>query len=488
MTLEPTARELSPALGIGAFAEKTLVAAGQCTKVDPAAPPEVGGPARLRRDGRHRRRDQHRRRRPRRLASPSSAAAASATRPSPAPGWPARRRSSPSTSTTGSSTGPRSSAPPTRSTPASTTPVEAIQATHRRQRRGRRHRRGRPPGDLQAGLLRPRPGRHRRAGRRAHPGDDASSCRCSTSSAAAAPLKSSWYGDCLPSRDFPMLIDLYLQGRLAAGRSSSPRPSALDDVEEAFDQDAPRRGPALGGGPVMSRDRPGRHLGHVLAGRRHLGRRQQRLARRRRRTRSSSSTPRTTPTRSRPRSAGGASWRSSAPTRTTTTSTRRPRWPSGSARRSCCTRPTGRCGTWPTRTASPTASWPTARCSPWAGSSCTCCTRPATPRARSACTPRSSARCSRGDTLFQGGPGATGRSFSSFDTIIDSIRERLLTLPGDTAVHTGHGDSTRSARRPAPGGVDRQRALNVRRGSAHSVWSASRSCVAAHIGKPYQMS
>ena len=35
--------ELSPALGIGAFAEKTLVAAGQCTKVDPAAEPEVAG-------------------------------------------------------------------------------------------------------------------------------------------------------------------------------------------------------------------------------------------------------------------------------------------------------------------------------------------------------------------------------------------------------------------------------------------------------------
>src|SRR5689334_8841327 len=35
--------ELSPALGIGAFADKTLVAAGQCTKVDPAAKPEVAG-------------------------------------------------------------------------------------------------------------------------------------------------------------------------------------------------------------------------------------------------------------------------------------------------------------------------------------------------------------------------------------------------------------------------------------------------------------
>ncbi len=47
-----------------------------------------------------------------------------------------------------------------------------------------------------------------------------------------------------------------------------------------------------------------------------------------------------------------------------------------------------------------------------------------------------------GDTLFKGGPGATGRSFSSFPTIIDSIRDRLLTLPADTEVRTGHGDPT----------------------------------------------
>lgn len=47
-----------------------------------------------------------------------------------------------------------------------------------------------------------------------------------------------------------------------------------------------------------------------------------------------------------------------------------------------------------------------------------------------------------GDTLFSGGPGATGRSFSDFGTIIDSIRDRLLTLPDETVVHTGHGDST----------------------------------------------
>jgi len=47
-----------------------------------------------------------------------------------------------------------------------------------------------------------------------------------------------------------------------------------------------------------------------------------------------------------------------------------------------------------------------------------------------------------GDTLFQGGPGATGRSFSDFPTIIESIRSRLLTLPPETVVHTGHGDDT----------------------------------------------
>ncbi|MFI1800308.1 MBL fold metallo-hydrolase [Streptomyces sp. NPDC020379] len=47
-----------------------------------------------------------------------------------------------------------------------------------------------------------------------------------------------------------------------------------------------------------------------------------------------------------------------------------------------------------------------------------------------------------GDTLFQGGPGATGRSFSDFPTIIDSIRDRLLSLPPETVVRTGHGDAT----------------------------------------------
>lgn len=47
-----------------------------------------------------------------------------------------------------------------------------------------------------------------------------------------------------------------------------------------------------------------------------------------------------------------------------------------------------------------------------------------------------------GDTLFQGGPGATGRSFSDKPTILKSIREKLFTLDDDVVVHTGHGDST----------------------------------------------
>ncbi|MFF4983988.1 MBL fold metallo-hydrolase [Streptomyces sp. NPDC001046] len=47
-----------------------------------------------------------------------------------------------------------------------------------------------------------------------------------------------------------------------------------------------------------------------------------------------------------------------------------------------------------------------------------------------------------GDTLFQGGPGATGRLYSSFPLIIESIRERLLNLPAGTRVRTGHGEPT----------------------------------------------
>jgi glyoxylase-like metal-dependent hydrolase (beta-lactamase superfamily II) len=47
-----------------------------------------------------------------------------------------------------------------------------------------------------------------------------------------------------------------------------------------------------------------------------------------------------------------------------------------------------------------------------------------------------------GDTLFKGGPGATGRSYSDFPTILRSIKGKLLTLPPFTRVLTGHGEET----------------------------------------------
>ncbi|KIA62525.1 S-(hydroxymethyl)mycothiol dehydrogenase [Nocardia vulneris] len=55
-------------------------------------------------------------------------------------------------------------------------------------------------------------------------------------------LKSSWYGDCLPERDFPMLVDLYRQGRLPLDRFVTERIS-LDEVEKSFD--AMHRGDVL---------------------------------------------------------------------------------------------------------------------------------------------------------------------------------------------------------------------------------------------------
>jgi glyoxylase-like metal-dependent hydrolase (beta-lactamase superfamily II) len=47
-----------------------------------------------------------------------------------------------------------------------------------------------------------------------------------------------------------------------------------------------------------------------------------------------------------------------------------------------------------------------------------------------------------GDTLFQGGPGATGRSYSDHGTLVGSIQTRLFALPDETVVHTGHGADT----------------------------------------------
>jgi len=47
-----------------------------------------------------------------------------------------------------------------------------------------------------------------------------------------------------------------------------------------------------------------------------------------------------------------------------------------------------------------------------------------------------------GDTLFEGGPGATAFRYGDFEVIIRSIGEQLLVLPGEIVVHTGHGAST----------------------------------------------
>jgi S-(hydroxymethyl)mycothiol dehydrogenase len=67
-------------------------------------------------------------------------------------------------------------------------------------------------------------------------------------------LKSSWYGDCLPSRDFPLLVDLYLQGRFDLEGFVSER-IGLEDVEEAFAR--MQRGEVLRSVVVVGDDRPG---------------------------------------------------------------------------------------------------------------------------------------------------------------------------------------------------------------------------------------
>ena len=167
MTLED-GTELSPALGIGAFVEKTLVARRAVHQGGPGGQARGGGPARLRGDGRHRRGDQHRQRRPRRLVAVigcggvGNAAIAGA-------------RLAGATTIIAVDIDDRKLewAKEFGATHTVNSPGDRRRrgraGADRRQRRGRRRRRGRPPGDLQAGLLRPRPRRHRGAGRRARP-------------------------------------------------------------------------------------------------------------------------------------------------------------------------------------------------------------------------------------------------------------------------------------------------------------------------------
>ena len=247
MTLEPTAPSSSPRSASARSPRRRWSHAGQCTKVDPTAEPAVVGllgcgvmaglgaaiehRQRLaRRLGRGDRLRRRRRRRDRRRSAGRR-----------------RARSSPSTATTGSSSGQRSSAPPTPiNACADATPVEAVQeltdgigadvvidavgrpetwkqAFYARDLAGTVVLVGVPTPDMTIGdaahrLLR----------------------------AAAARSKSSWYGDCLPERDFPTLVDLYQQGRLPLEKFVSERQAGPGRGRV---RDHPsRRGAALGGG------------------------------------------------------------------------------------------------------------------------------------------------------------------------------------------------------------------------------------------------
>ena len=230
MTLED-GTELTPALGIGAFAEKTLVHAGSVHQGRSRRRPRGGraagcgvmaGLGAAVNTGNVSRGD----------SSRSSAAEASATPPSWVPAWRARARSSRSTAIPASWSGPASWAPPTPSTRPKLDTVEAVQeltggfgadvvidavgrpetwkqAFYARDLAGTVVLVGVPTPDLR--LEMPLIDFFSRGGS----------------------LKSSWYGDCLPERDFPTLVDLYQQGRLPLERFVSER-IKLDEVEDAF--------------------------------------------------------------------------------------------------------------------------------------------------------------------------------------------------------------------------------------------------------------
>ena len=254
-------------------------------------------------------------------------------------------------------------------------------------------------------------------------------------------VKSSWYGDCLPERDFPLLIDLWQQGRFPLDRFVSERIGA-GRVEEAFHK--MERGEVLRSVVVLVTARV-EHL--VTSGTFSLDGqtfdvdnnvwllgdddevlRHRRAARRR--------------TPSRRRSATARSSRSSARTPTTTTCASAPELAERLSTE-VLLHPDDRV-LWdldarPARARRRAARRHGARGGRHQGA------RAAHPR------PRARRRLLlvpdlgvvfSGDTLFSGGPGATGRSYSDYPTILDSIRTRLFALPPETVVHTGHGDDT----------------------------------------------
>ena len=222
---------LSPALGIGAFVEKTLVAAGQAVKIDPAARPEAAGligcgvmagfgaavntggvgrgdtVAVFGCGG---------------VGDAAIAASSAGRRPHGHRGRHRRPQAR---------VGPGVRRHPHRELPGDR-PGGGHQGPHRRLRGRRRHRGRRSPRGLPPGLLRPRPGRRRGAGGGAVAHHDRRGPHDRVLRAGRGP-EPSWYGDCLPTRDFPILIDLYLSGRFDLDRFVSETID-LDHVEDAF--------------------------------------------------------------------------------------------------------------------------------------------------------------------------------------------------------------------------------------------------------------
>jgi S-(hydroxymethyl)mycothiol dehydrogenase len=233
MTLAETGQELSPALGIGAFAEKTLVAAGQCTKVDPAASPAAagllgcgvmaglgaaintgnvsrgdtvavigcGGVGCAAIMGS-------------RLAGASKIIAVDVDERKLATAWRLG-----ATHTVLSGAGQEDVVEAIRSLTGGFGADVVIEAV------------GRPETYRQAFYARDL------AGTVVLVGVPTPEMRLELPLldvfGRGGALKSSWYGDCLPSRDFPMLIDLYLQGRLDLDAFVTET-IALDQVEQAF--------------------------------------------------------------------------------------------------------------------------------------------------------------------------------------------------------------------------------------------------------------
>ena len=340
MTLED-GTELSPALGIGAFAEKTLVAAGQCTKVDADAraaavgllgcgvmaglgaaintgnvePRHVGRGDRLRRRGRRRDRG----------IGPGRG----------------DDGSSRSTSTTASSRAPRARRHAHRQRKEAD-PVEAIQElTGGNGADVVIDAVGRPETWKQAFYARDLAGTVVLVGVPT-PDMKLPDMPLIDVFGRGGALKSSWYGDCLPSRDFPMLVDLYRQGRLDLDAFVTEE-IGIDDVEEAFDK--MHAGDVLRSVVVFcdAADRP----------RRQSAARSASTARPSTSTTTSGWSATTTAcvvidaphdVDDDPRRRRRPHGRDPAPTPTTTMYGWRPRCARRPARRSCCIPPTGRCG------------------------------------------------------------------------------------------------------------------------------------------------